>query len=222
MKVPLPEEYLSGVSHFLGCRIDLSRKVFIPRMETEYWVAAAIKKIRESFPRPFQALDMFAGSGCIGIAVAKALPTLCERIDFAESSKRALSQIRINLRINEIPAGRYKIIRSKFFEGIEKGRRYEVILANPPYVAEERKEEVEDSALEYEPKEALFSGKKGLGHITRFLKEARGFLKRKGIVFLEFDPLQKEYLKDVLRDKYSSFKFYKDQFGKYRWVEIRK
>ncbi len=222
MKVPLPQEYISGFSQFLNCRIDLSKKAFIPRMETEYWTAKAIKEIQKKFKKPFHALDMFAGSGCIGIAIAKSFPRLCERIDFADSSKKALSQIRINLKINEIPEKKYRVISSNLFEDIKVTERYELILANPPYVAEERIKEVEKSALKYEPREALFSGKKGIKHITRFLEEARKFLNGNGLIFLEFDPLQKRYIENIIRKKYSSFKFYKDQFGKYRWAKIIK
>ena len=90
-------------------------------------------------------------------------------------------------------------------------------------MAENRINEIGDSTLAYEPKKALFSGKKGLSHIRKFLKQARSFLKENGVIYLEFDPQQKKDIEKILeKQEYSSFKFFKDQFKKYRFARIRK
>jgi len=224
MKEKLPIEYERGFTKFLNCKIDLSKKVFIPRIETEFWVKKAIKEIqyalirRSSNYRVFM-LDMFAGSGCIGIAILKACPGLVERVDFVDIDKRAIEQIKINLKLNKIPKSRYRIYRSNLFEKI-KGK-YDFIFANPPYVAVERIREVEPSVLEYEPKKAILAGKKGMLYIKKFLEGVRSFLKPKGVIYLELDPLQKEGIENILnKEKYKNFKFFKDQFKKYRWVKI--
>ncbi|MDD2697004.1 MAG: HemK family protein methyltransferase [Candidatus Pacebacteria bacterium] len=202
---------------FLNCRIDLSKKVFSPRVETEYWVEKAIREIKG---KNLKILDVFAGSGCVGIAILRNLKD--SRVDFADIDENALAEIRINAEKNEIPAGQYRIVKSDLFENL-KGKKYDVIFANPPYVAERRMEEVDKDVLENDPGIALFSGKEGLNHIDKLLKKAKNHLTNGGLIYFEFDPKQKETIKDILeKEGYDNFQFRKDQFKKYRWIKIVK
>lgn len=222
-KVEIPEEYLKGKTSFLNCEIDLSKRTFIPRIETEFWVKKAIENLKKKQEK-LNILDIFAGSGCIGIAILKACPELCRRVDFFEINNKAIEQIKINLKLNKIPKENYKVYQSDLFEALDHSSGgYDYIFANPPYVAENRINEVGDSALAHEPKKALFSGKKGLNYVRKFLKQARGFLKENGVIYLEFDPQQKKEIEKMLeKQEYSSFKFFKDQFKKYRFARVEK
>ena len=218
-KAEIPEEYLKGKTNFLNCKIDLSKRTFIPRIETEFWVKKAIKNL-EKKQEKLEVLDIFAGSGCIGISILKNIKN--SKVDFSEIENKAIEQIKINLKLNEIPKQKYKIYKSDLFEKL-KGKKYDYIFSNPPYVAESRSSEVGDSVFKYEPLKALFSGKKGLNHIRKFLKQAKSFLKEKGVIYLELDPQQKKDVEKMLKKQgYSSFKFFRDQFKKYRFAEIRK
>lgn len=202
---------------FLNCKIKISKKIFHPRIETEFWVRKAIKELTEARPRAI--LDMFAGTGCIGIAVLKNIKN--SFVDFVDISNEVIEQIKINLKLNKIAKIRYRVLKSNLFENLKK-KEYNVIFANPPYVALERISEVDEEVLEKEPKEALFAGKDGMDWIEKFLKEAKNYLKEGGLIFLEFDPKQKEKIEEILkREDYSSFKFRKDQFKTYRWLKIR-
>ncbi|MCP6717945.1 MAG: HemK family protein methyltransferase [Patescibacteria group bacterium] len=217
-KVEIPEEYVKGKVKFLNCEIDLSKRVFIPRIETEFWVKKAIKEIKKT--RNLEVLDMFAGSGCIGISILKNIKK--SKVDFSDIDNRAVEQIKINLKLNKIPKKRYEIYQSDLFENL-KNKTYHYIFANPPYGAENRISEVGQSVLKYEPHKAVFSGKHGLIHIKKFLKLAKKFLKEKGIIYLEFDPEQKSDIEKILKkEKYSSFKFTRDQFKKYRFARVIK
>lgn len=205
---------------FLNCQIDLSKWAFMPRIETEFWVKSAIKEIKnaENTSRHIKTLDIFAGSGCIGTAVLKNIKN--SKTDFSDVDKKAIEQIKINLRLNRIPSGRYKIYQSNLFKKL-KNKRYDFIFANPPYLARDRIKEVQPSVLKQEPKRALFAGKKGMFYIRRFLREAKKYLNKRGIIFMEFDPLQKAEIEIILKkEEYKRYKFFKDQFKKYRWVKI--
>ena len=234
-------DYVIGFVNFLGCKIDLSCKPFIPRPETEYWVRKALQDIRtasflcalphispagstwaptrlqKSRSTHIRCLDLFAGSGCIGVAVLKHVPRA--HVDFGEKNKRLLSQIRLNVKKNGIAKTRYRIIQTNIFSGI-KGR-YDYIFANPPYIAESRKDKVQSSVLKHEPREALFAGKYGLDIIQPFLRQAKDFLVEGGVVYLEFDSFQKQPVEQHLKKiGYYSWQFLKDQYGKWRSVVI--
>lgn len=217
-----PIEYSKGFCRFLGCKIDLSCKPMIPRLETEFWVKKAIQDI--NLPRAksrgkIDILDIFAGSGCIGISILKNIEN--SKVDFAEINKKFLKQIKINLKINKINPARYKVIQSDIFQRI-KGK-YDYIFANPPYVATSRKYLVQNSVLDFEPQTAIFAGSDGLFYIKRFLKEAKKHLKNYGKIYLEFDHFHKKELEKILsKFGYKNFKFFKDQYKKWRYVILVK
>ncbi len=211
-----PEDYKAGFKYFLGARIDLSKRPFIPREETEYWVSSALKEIKER-DNPV-CLDLFSGSGCIGLAILKNIEK--SSCDFGEKEGSFLEQVKINLEINNIPKERYDIIKTDIFSNIKK--QYDFILANPPYVALSRIDEVGDDVRQSEPSVALFGGQDGLDLIREFLSKAGGFLKEKGVVFMEFDEEQKGEIENILGSSYSKPEFFKDQFDKYRFLRLEK
>src|SRR3989304_2329730 len=200
---------------FINCRIDVLKKVFRPRPETEFWVGKALSNIKnkKSNIKNSAILDIFSGSGCIGIAVLKSSESAC--VDFVDISKDAISQIKINLNLNKIPENRYKIYQSNLFEKL-KGKKYDFIFANPPYVALDRIGEVQKEVLKKDPHVALFAGKDGMLIIEKFLSQVKKYLKPDGKIFMEFDPQQTGKIKEILKKESLNVQFKKDQFGKIR------
>jgi release factor glutamine methyltransferase len=203
----IPIEYVRGFTEFLGCKIDLSKKPLIPRVETEFWVGKAIEEIKARYAffddrqkMRIRVLDMFAGSGCIGIAIKKHIKNA--KVDFADIEDRGVG---------------HKIIKSDVFENIKN--KYDYIFANPPYIPTKNKNMVQKSVLDFEPHNALFGGTDGLLYIRRFLGDAKKHLNPAGQIFMEFDsPQKKEIEKLTKKFGYKTCKFHKDQFGKYRWM----
>lgn len=214
----LPKEYRRGWTRFLNCKIDLRKRVFIPRKETEFWVRKILKKLKKwQLGKKVKILDIFSGSGCIGIVLLKNLKN--SFVDFVDIDKKAIEQIKINLKLNKISKNRYRIYQSNLFEKI-KNKKYHFIFANPPYVAKERINEVQDSVILYEPKRAILGGKDGLFYIKKFLKEAKKHLKKEGEIFLEFDPLQTFEIEKILKKEgYTKVSFFCDQFNKFRFLQ---
>jgi release factor glutamine methyltransferase len=218
-----PLDYVIGFTEFLGCKIDLSKRPLIPRPETEFWVEKAIEKLKNSLKienckLKIRCLDIFAGSGCIGIAVLKHIPnSLC---DFADIEKNNLKQIKINCDLNRINKKRYKTIKSDIFSGISE--KYDYIFANPPYIATILQNRIQKSVLKYEPKKALFGGKDGLFYTKKFLSKAKNHLNKDGKIYMEFDYIQKKEIEKIIKKTgYKNYKFYKDQYNKWRWVSIK-
>lgn len=224
-----PLDYVIGFTNFLGCNIDLSKKPLIPRPETEYWVQKAIEQMNNPSTRSARSgqnlriLDIFAGSGCIGIAILKhikdAKVVFVEKDLPAQAGKNLLEQIKINCRLSNIPKNRYKILQSDIFSSVTG--KFDYIFANPPYIPTAKKSSIQKSVLQYEPSGALFGGADGLVYIRKFLAQAKNFLNPRGKIYMEFDSLQKsEILALIKKYGYIKWKFNKDQHGVWRSVVI--
>lgn len=205
-----PIDYLIGFFEFLGCKIDLSFRPLIPRTETEWWVEKAMKNIT---PEKISILDIFSGSGCIGITLLKHLPNA--QVDFGEKEPSFAAQIEKNLIVNEIDLARTRVFTSDVFTDIPK-KKYDYIFANPPYLSREKMEVVQKSVLAYEPDGALFAEDNGLLYIKKLLNEAPHFLAPNGKLFVEFDSRQKPEIEKLLEGSPLRTEFWKDQFSRWR------
>ena len=130
----------------------------------------------------------------------------------------------INLKLNKFKG---KVFQSDIFSNV-KGK-YDYIFANPPYIPTTKKSLIQKSVFKYEPKEALFGGADGLFYIRKFLKEAGSHLNMGVKIFMEFDgsagspqvPPQKKEIENLIKKyNYKNFEFHKDQFNRWRWVEV--
>ena len=231
-----PIDYVIGWREFLGCRIDLSFKPFIPRAETEFWVGEVIKELCEvglQAPRSptshnkqlIKVLDLFAGSGCIGLAILK--HCLNVKMTFGEKEKKFVKQIKKNLKLNfpsptilkdaQGSSGGVRVVQTDIFSNIPG--RFDFNFANPPDISTRQK--VQKSIMDWEPKKALLAGDDGLVFIKKFLKEAKDHLKANGKIYLEFGYGQKLAVAHLLKQfGYVNHAFHKDQFGKWRWVTV--
>ncbi len=202
--------------NFNGVEIRVENKVFRPREETEFWVERAEEQIKNKWERPL-ILDLFAGSGCIGIYLLKNIPG--STIHFADISKKAVKNIKKNLKENNIKNSRYEVFCSDIFKNLKTKKKYHSIFANPPYVAEKRRREVSKNVLKEDPPEALFAGQEGIRYIKKFSQKAGDFLKKEGVIFMEYDPQQKGEIKEIFEKNGLSTAFYKDQFGSWRFLK---
>jgi release factor glutamine methyltransferase len=214
--------YVIGFAPFLSCRIDLSKKPLIPRPETEYWTEIAISKVKvqslttKNRKRTITILDLFCGSGCIGIAALRHIPQ--SKVTFADLEQSYFKGIRKSLRWNTILSNRARCLKSDVFSNI-KGS-YDYIFANPPYIPTSRKKRLPASVIRQEPSGALFGGQNGLKYIRTLLKEAIMHLKPSGAVFLEFDSSQKKAIAGLAKQYGYTAGFYKDQYDKWRWAKF--
>lgn len=215
LKAGEPVDYVIGWRPFLGLKIDVSKKPLIPRQETEYWVEKIIPHLKDNA----RILDIFSGSGCVGLALLSEVKN--SHVVFADDDKNAILQIKKNLKLNNIKKERYKVIKSNIFSGI-KGN-FDYIVANPPYIPRTNKKKIQSSVLKHEPHKALFGGSDGLALIKKFLAKAPAFLRDGGSLYMEFDSFQKKEIEKLLKKyKYQLWEFHQDQFGKWRWLSAKK
>ncbi len=208
-----PLAYVIGFVPFLDCHIDLRFRPLIPRAETEYW--AGLMAHRQRFKeKPVKCLDLFAGSGCLGLALLKHWSG--SQVDFADKSKDCLKQVKINLALNQFDPSRSQLIFSDTFSHVRG--RYDVITANPPYIAPEFFHDLPDSVKRYEPKEALLADNQGLFLIESFLVSVAGHLEPEGEFWLEFDSRQKNEIEKLIDKEIFEYQFGRDQYGFWRFL----
>ena len=179
-----PVAYLIGEWEFYGLPLDISERVLIPRPDTEVLAAAVIEGLREAeSPR---VLDLCAGSGCIGLAVAKHVPG--SHVVLGELDEGALRICRQNIRRNDL-TGR---VVSLQLDAREKPPahlgEFDCIVSNPPYIPDGDIAELDASVRDYEPHLALRGGTDGLdfyraiaGHWTAALRVGGRLLFEVGI-----------------------------------------
>lgn len=175
----LPVAYLVGETWFAGLKFKSDRRALVPR--------SPIAELIESGFTPWldgreveRALDLCTGSGCIGIAMAAYNPHW--QVDIVDISDDALSLARENVAFQHV-GERVDVVRSDLFSKL-KGRKYDLIVSNPPYVTED-----EYAALpgeySHEPKLGLTSGADGLDACLRILDEAADHLVEDGLLIVE-------------------------------------
>ena len=207
-----PLDYIIGSKPFLGCVIDLSCRPLIPRVETEHWV----EKILATLPHsPISVLDIFAGSGCIGVALARHRPNA--RVEFADNDPQCLQQLRKNIALHNLTR-RAQVIQSNVFSRIAK--QYDYICANPPYISR-ASTDIQPSVVEYEPHTALFADNNGFEFIQQTLQNARNHLKPNGTLFIEHDPRHTRLIHQFVQTlPYKRTQTHTDQYGIERMTEL--
>ncbi len=212
LEVGEPLAYIIGHIPFLGCRIVLDSHPLIPRSETEYWVEKAITEVKKvSNPH---VLDLCAGSGAIGVAVA--IQVSGSAVDLAEIDPIHISTIKKNLEINNV-AG--KVIESDLFTNITG--KYDFILSNPPYI-DPVLDRTEASVKNYEPHLALYADNKGLELIELLITEAPSYLNPGGQLWFEHEPEQSEAIKHLANDAgFAGVVNHSDQYGIQRYSVLK-
>lgn len=203
-----PLAYVIGHIPFLNCKIYLDSRPLIPRTETEFWVDSLINQIQRTPAQDIHILDLCAGSGCIGVSIAKSLPKAT--IDFIEIDEQHISTIKKNYEVNGVSSNQVKVQKSDLFSSLKPEHQYNIIVTNPPYVDKELNR-VDESVTKHEPSLALYGGHTGMDIITRIINEAPDFLSTGGELWIEHEPEQVELIKSLASDRFEVIT-YVDQY----------
>lgn len=202
-------EYVMGEVLFAGAKVDLSFRPMIPRAETEFWVQQALEELTLSHREyVLRGLDLFAGSGCVGLALLKHIPEAI--VDFIEYDPNLKEQIEISIAKNNIKKLRTRVLTGDTWEGAQG--TYDVIFAVPPYVPQSMKEEVMKE-LSAESPLSFFDKEEGMYYHTQVISRAKSFLKDRGVLYLEFDITQREKIEELVKQHgFVSYGFLKDPY----------
>lgn len=172
-----PVAYLTGTREFYGREFAVTPAVLIPRPETELLVELALQRLPADVAR--RVLDLGAGSGCIGVTIAAERPKM--QVTLVDASTAALAVAAENAR-RWAPRNTC-CVASDWYDGVD-GERYDVIVANPPYVAE-GDAHLQQGDLRFEPHAALAAGNDGLRDLRHIIAQAPRHLHAGGWVLLE-------------------------------------
>ncbi len=182
-----PVEKILGYSIFCDCYIQYSRHTLTPRLETEILVEYVKDIVGD---KKMSVLDMCCGSGAIGIALAK--KTNC-RVVCADISSKALKMCRSNAKVNNVDI---EVVKSDLFDKITE--RYDVIIANPPYIPYDEYITLDKMVRKYDPKLALVADNDGLDYYQRIAGVVTQYLTDNGVLVLEIGYNQGERVKGIL------------------------
>ena len=193
-----PIAYLLGEWEFYGLTLDISRDVLIPRPDTETLVERGILFVRD-LPEGTRVLDLCAGSGCVGLAVADNCPNT--HVFLGEWSEGALRVCRNNIR----RCGLSEQVQAAQVDALEPPPRilrdFDLILCNPPYIPTLDIRRLDPSVRDYEPHIALDGGEDGLKFFRAVAKKWKCALKPGGKLIFEVGYDQAKAVEAILTEQ---------------------
>jgi release factor glutamine methyltransferase len=221
----IPLAYVLGKQAFMDFEVKVAPSVLIPRPETESLVEATIDLAKTRFPnQSLHILEIGTGSGCVSIALARALD--CAMLYATDISPSALAIAQENAHRLGVE-GRIRFIREDLFRstpipwrlsgGEHTGNRpwADIIVSNPPYIPSCEIPNLDPEVLR-EPTLALDGGSDGLDAIRAIITDAPGKLKAGGWLVLEIGDSQAPLVQELLAQSFTAVQSRKDLQGEVR------
>lgn len=218
-----PIQYILGETNFYGRRFLVDDSVLIPRPETEELIDIVCVWERETqkVSSEKEVLDIGTGSGCIAISLAKELSHA--QVWAYDISEKALATAQKNANLNEasnVIFGKVDILQY-LSNGVEAGKRFDIIVSNPPYVTRQEASQMRDNVLNFEPHLALFvEDNNPLIFYQAIAHFALRTLKKDGLVVVEINESLGQETADVFTESgFQDVVVIKDIHQKNRFVK---
>lgn len=215
-----PLQYLLGTVPFKELEIIVEPPILIPRPETEEMVDWLIQEIKKAGVEEIRILDLCTGTGCIGLALARAFPRAV--VVGSDKNPQAIALAEKNKKHNKV--SNISFLISDLFDALDQGMLFDIIISNPPYLSEEAFEQVALNIKHWEDKEALVADDAGMALYARIIKEAPCFLRSTDqqclIPCLVFEIGYEQHLiESVMKaGEFHDIQIFSDMQGMHRWV----
>lgn len=187
----VPIQKIIGFIDFDDLKINVNRKVLIPRYETQEVVNKALDYIRETD----RVLDLCSGSGYIGLTIKHKMAHAT--VVLADIDNEAIIQSMENRELHDLEV---EIIKSDLFENV-KGK-FNVIISNPPYIPTATI--LDNSVLMHEPDHALFAGADGNYFYDKIIKDVKKHIEIGGYLVFEISPDNTKFMQmngfEIIKD----------------------
>ncbi len=208
-----PLAYILGQTTFLGYNIRIKPSVFIPRPETEEWIAWLIQYLTGTPPETI--LEIGSGSGALLIALGKAFPQATLFALDRNPQATLLTQENSNQHELNIFIAEHDFLQSPLPPEWQV-YRWDLILSNPPYIPFTDKDAVAPNVLAYEPHDALFC--EGIEFYEKLAELAEKNLSPSGLLVVELYPPTAEKVYECYRRMGFQVTMHKDLAGRWRWA----
>ena len=211
--VHIPLQHLTGEQNFMGLDFLVNEHVLIPRQDTEILVEEIMRDLHDGI----RILDMCTGSGCILLSLLH-YSNDCSGVG-VDVSEDALAVARQNA--DRLAEKQAVFIQSDLFEKVEGS--FDLVVSNPPYIAEKDMETLMTEVKDHEPHLALTDHGDGLYFYRQISKTAKEHLKARGLIAYEIGYDQRQAVMEILKEEgYFDIACYKDLAGQDRVVIARK
>lgn len=185
----IPLQYIIGQTEFMGLKFKVNSSVLIPRQDTETLVEEALKIVQPGM----RVLDLCTGSGCVIISILhNAGGVKGYAVDI---SKQALIVAKENAKLNDVTVN---FERSDLFDNVTG--KFDVIVANPPYIPTAEIAKLMPEVRDFEPTEALDGKEDGLYFYRKMVEQCGNYLNPGGRILFEIGHDQGDAVSGLLRD----------------------
>ncbi len=192
-----PLQYILGRVGFRELDLGVDRRALIPRQETEVLVEEVLRWVEAQGRDGLTVVDLGTGSGAIALSLAR--EGAFSQVVATDVSSDALELARANAaELDAQPV--VEFLQGSWFEALPAGRRFDVLVSNPPYVAKSDASTLEPEVGEWEPVGALFGGDDGLDLIREIVRGAPARLASGGLLALEVGLGQSDAVVALMKD----------------------
>jgi release factor glutamine methyltransferase len=174
-----PLQYIIGETEFGGLKLKVDRRALIPRPETEYLLELLTKQLGAP---PAAVLDLGTGTGALALALAKQYPEA--KVTALDQSGEALALAAENATALGL-SSRVRLLNSNWFSALPADEKFNLIVANPPYLTEAEVKEAAPEVKDHEPHSALVAEQEGRADLELILRQAKAFLAPGGLLACE-------------------------------------
>ena len=192
-----PLAYVLGEWDFYGMTLKVNKDVLIPRDDTCAVVELALEEAQKRTGE-LRVLDLCTGSGCIGLAIAKNVPSA--RVTLADISSAALAVAKENVMRQKLSSRVACTIADALSKPPAFLGKFDLIISNPPYITTREMTELPKSVDDYEPHLAVECGVDGLIFYRTIAENYRHFLKDDGVLCFEFGEGQGDDVSRILTE----------------------
>ncbi len=200
-----PIAYLTYEKEFFGMKLYVDKRVLIPRPETEMLVEKIIEFVKNSkkYKKELSIIDVGTGSGNIAVALAKQFSHA--DITATDISLKALEVARKNIKKYGFEK-KIRLIKSNLLEKV-KDKKFDMIVANLPYIGIEKNNFVSRETLEFEPHKALFGGNDGLFLYEKLFEFIKKYENCNVYLLGEIGFMHREKMEELIKEYFFGLKF---------------